>query len=118
MAEQALQEHLPDGPQFSEAVASFLYDTLSDATKNLVVRLKNPPDAGNDGDTSPSFEREFDESQPLFNVPYARNPNFGGRSAALKQLFEMWKPRSKGRIALVGLGGIGLVTHSIEPSGT
>ncbi|KAG9233756.1 hypothetical protein BJ875DRAFT_511220 [Amylocarpus encephaloides] len=114
MAEQALHEHLPDGPQFSEAVASFLCETLSDATKSLAVRIKNSPDTENEGDTPPSSEREFDESQPLFNVPYARNPNFGGRSASLKQLFEMWKPRSKGRIAIVGLGGIGKTELMVE----
>ena len=115
MADHEVQELSPD-PQFSEAVASFLYDSLNDATKSLVVRLKTP--AGNPGSgaenkedehTPPDSESERDGSLPLFNVPYARNPNFVGRSEALSQLFAMWKPGSRGRIALVGLGGIGYV---------
>lgn len=113
MAEQDIQERLPTGPQFSEAVASFLYDSLNDATKSLVVRLKNPPekpsqDADKEDELTPlGPENDSDARPSLFNVPYARNPHFGGRSEALRQLFEMWKPGSRGRIAVIGLGGIG-----------
>jgi hypothetical protein len=112
MAETETQERIPTGPQFSEAVASFLYDSLNDATKSLVVRLKNPdPRPVQDGvkeeDTPPGSESESDSPQSLFNIPYARNAEFGGRSTALKELFAMWKPGAQGRIAVVGLGGIG-----------
>jgi hypothetical protein len=109
MAETESKDRIPTGPQFSEAVASFLYDSLNDATKSLVVRLKNPESKpGRDEDhTPPGSETESDSPLSLFNVPHSRNKNFCGRSEALKELFAMWKPKAQNRIAVVGLGGIG-----------
>ncbi|OQV06360.1 Tetratricopeptide repeat-containing protein isoform 3 [Cladophialophora immunda] len=42
-------------------------------------------------------------------VPYAENPRFSGREAALKKLDEYLEPRlgSQRRVALYGLGGVG-----------
>ncbi|RDL39610.1 Uncharacterized protein BP5553_03950 [Venustampulla echinocandica] len=54
------------------------------------------------------------ELEPKPDVPYPRNPDFVGRSAALSQLFSMWKPGRKGRIAVVGLGGIGKTELVVE----
>jgi hypothetical protein len=114
MAETESKERLPipTGPQFSEAVATFLYDSLNDATKSLVVRLKNPENNrthahGGEEHTPPGSETGSDSPRSLFNVPYARNEKFMGRDTALKELFAMWKPEVQGRIAVVGLGGIG-----------
>lgn len=100
--------------QLSDAIASFLYTSFDDVAKNLVTRLQ-APEAKPIQRTEiqelkppppPSQEPEPDP-EPLFNVPYARNPDFVGRSAHLSRLFEMWRPSQKGRIAIVGLGGIG-----------
>jgi hypothetical protein len=103
---------IPTGPQFSEAVASFLYDSLNDATKSLVVRLKNSEsrsenNQGGEEHTPPGSETGSDSPRYLFDVPHARNKGFAGRDTALKELFGMWKPGAQGRIAVVGLGGIG-----------
>jgi hypothetical protein len=50
--------------------------------------------------------------KPTFDVPHDRNQNFVGRSEELGKLFEMWRPGKKGRIAVVGLGGVGYVDSS------
>lgn len=42
-----------------------------------------------------------------FEVAHARSRNFFGRSEEFGRLFAMWKPAKAGRIAVVGLGGIG-----------
>jgi len=115
----AAQEPTPTGTslgtQLSDAIASFLYTSFDDVAKNLVTRLQAP-----EAKAVPTVEVKViepspppppslpePEPEPLFNVPYARKPDFVGRSAHLSQLFRMWKPGDRGRIALVGLGGIG-----------
>lgn len=115
MAESEIQDLSTVTPQFSEAVATFLYDSLNDATKSLVVRLKTSKNESGDGSPdkedshTPAHSESSEGTMSLFNVPYTRNPNFVGRSAALSKLFAMWKPGNKGRIAIAGLGGIGYV---------
>jgi hypothetical protein len=97
------------GSQLSDAIASFLHTSFDDIAKNLVKRLQDP-----EAEAPPVLEIQEAGPSPepkpglLFNVPQ-RNPDFVGRSASLSQLFGMWKPGQKGRIAVVGLGGIGLV---------
>lgn len=49
-------------------------------------------------------------SRTYFMVPYTENKTFIGRESILKQLREhLLGPASQARIALFGLGGIGLV---------
>lgn len=107
--------------QLSDAIASFLYSSFDDVAKNLVARLQAPEaraclmaqvkeiEPGPPAPPPPPEPEPEPESEPepLFNVPYARNPDFVGRSAQLSQLCGMWKPGQKGRIAVAGLGGIG-----------
>ncbi|EPE27045.1 P-loop containing nucleoside triphosphate hydrolase [Glarea lozoyensis ATCC 20868] len=116
MAETEAKDRIPTGPQFSEAVASFLYDSLNDATKSLVVRLKNPESrpSQDEDHTPPGSETGSDSPLSLFNVPHSRNKKFCGRVEALKELFAMWKPKAQNRIAIVGLGGIGKTELMIE----
>ena len=107
--------------QLSDAIAAFLQASFDDVAKNLVTRLQapeakaapklevkdiepSPPPPPPPPEPEPEPESE---PEPLFNVPYARNPDFVGRSSHLSQLFGMWKPGHKGRIAVAGLGGIG-----------
>lgn len=60
-------------------------------------------------------KKEVIKAQPVpspvpeaeFEVRHERNPKFLGRSEELGRLFELWKPGQRGRIAVVGLGGIG-----------
>jgi hypothetical protein len=48
-------------------------------------------------------------SEPLFMVPYFRNPDFVGRKDTLDQLQVLFSPNGddQRRAALCGLGGIG-----------
>ena len=113
----AAQESTPTGTslgsQLSDAIASFLYTSFDDVAKNLVTRLQAPEAKATpkvevkEIQPSPPPAPPEPEPEPLFNVPYARNSDFVGRSANLSQLFGMWKPGHKGRIAVAGLGGIG-----------
>ena len=104
------------GTQLSDAIASFLHTSFDDVAKNLVTRLqaleakaipKVEVKVIEANSPAPPPPEPDPEPEPLFNVPYARNPDFVGRPAHLSQLFGMWKPCHKGRIAVVGLGGIG-----------
>jgi len=104
------------GSQLSDAIALFLHTSFDDIGKNLVKRLQAPeaeaPLRVQIKETDSNLPLPLPEVEPtarlLFNVPQ-RNPNFVGRSALLSQLFGMWRPGQKGRIAVVGLGGIGSV---------
>ena len=52
----------------------------------------------------------IDASEPLFMVPFFRNPDFVGREDALDQLEDLLSPKGdddQRRAALWGLGGIG-----------
>lgn len=60
--------------------------------KNEVIKAQPKP--------KPSPEVKFDGL-------HDRNRNFVGRNAELGKLFGLWKPGRKGRIAVVGLGGVG-----------
>ncbi|TVY58085.1 Nephrocystin-3 [Lachnellula cervina] len=114
--------------QLSDAIASFLYSSFDDVAKNLVARLQAPEARAclmaqvkeiEPGPPAPPPPPEPEpepapEPEPLFNVPYARNPDFVGRSAQLSQLCGMWKPGQKGRIAVAGLGGIGKTELVVE----
>ncbi|TVY27605.1 Nephrocystin-3 [Lachnellula hyalina] len=114
--------------QLSDAIAAFLHASFDDVAKNLVTRLQAP-----EAKAAPKLEvKEIEpsppppppppepepepesEPEPLFNVPYARNPDFVGRSSHLSQLFGMWKPGHKGRISVAGLGGIGKTELVVE----
>jgi hypothetical protein len=101
--------------QLSDAIARFLFTSFDDVAKNLVERLLE-----NSTSVIPEVEMEAPAPEaaepppppppppvPTFVVPLTRNPEFVGRAAPLDQLFGMWKPCQKRRIAVVGLGGIG-----------
>jgi hypothetical protein len=95
----------PITSQLSEAIAEMLSSSFEEFTNNVVSSLQCPA-------KSTSADVEAQEAKAAlhpaaFSVPYPRNPNFFGRLSALSQLFGMWKPGEKGRIAVVGLGGIG-----------
>ncbi|TVY35492.1 Nephrocystin [Lachnellula occidentalis] len=114
--------------QLSDAIASFLHTSFDDVAKNLVIRLQAPearatsklevkgiePSPPPPPPSPPPKPELKPKPQPLFNVPYARNSDFVGRSAHLSQLFGMWKPGHKGRIAVAGLGGIGKTELVVE----
>ena len=53
-------------------------------------------------DTSPPFSMDFRQRLP-------RNEKLFGRSNEVGHLLKLWKPGMKGRIAVIGLGGIGYV---------
>ncbi|TVY85502.1 Kinesin light chain [Lachnellula suecica] len=111
------------GSQLSDAITTFLYRSFEDVAKNLVTRLAatetksvaNVEEKEIISAPSPSSPSEAEtEPKPLFNVPHERNPDFVGRSVSFAQLFGIWKPGSKGRIAVVGLGGTGKTEFVVE----
>jgi hypothetical protein len=88
--------------KLSELVAQLLQESFSEVTERLINRLQNT-----DERTESQVKPEHEVHKPEFVVPHSRNENFVGRDASLGQLFGLWRPACKGRIAIVGLGGIG-----------
>jgi hypothetical protein len=101
-----------------EAMAATLFTRLQNQEKELVGEITNQvkgikeeveevkKDIG-------EVKKEVIKSQSApdpetkFEVPHVRDPKFFGRSEALGRLFGLWRPGKRGRIAVVGLGGIG-----------
>ncbi|KAH8668133.1 hypothetical protein BGZ60DRAFT_44295 [Tricladium varicosporioides] len=111
----ATQEISSVSAQLSEAIASFLFTSFDDATKNLASRLHEKPIEDEPEPTPPESEPEPEpEPEPLFNVPYERNSHFVGRNDKLGELFSLWRPGQPGRIAVIGLGGIGKTELVVE----
>ena len=79
-----------------------MQESFSEVTGKLITRLQYA-----DGSTGSPGKPAPEVPKPKFDVPYSRNENFVGRDASLAQLFSLWRPDRKGRIAVVGLGGIG-----------
>jgi hypothetical protein len=122
MTKMTTEDPAPAAPvsvvsQLSDAIARFLFTSFDDVAKNLVERLLENrtsviPEVEEMKAPAPSAAEPPPPPPPpppapTFVVPLTRNPEFGGRAGSLDQLFGMWKPCQKRRIAVVGLGGIG-----------
>jgi hypothetical protein len=87
-------------------------ELLGEVTKEVSIIKSDVEDVRKDVD---EVKKEVIKAQPVpapvpqteFVVPHERNPKFVGRAEELGRLFEMWMPGRKGRIAVVGLGGVG-----------
>jgi len=102
--------------QLSGSLSQILLATFDTVSKYMANRAQNSEveklDSEDAEDTAVISEEIAKPSPPnAFKVPHARNPGFVGRISALSQLFGMWNPghTSQARIAIVGLGGTGLV---------
>jgi len=102
-------ENSPGVSQLSEAVAKFLTVATSfdDIAKGLIENLQTPIKVDVVQVNQVTSEPPPAPSTPAFAVPFPRNAGFVGRSESLSQLFGLWRPRQKGRIAVSGLGGVG-----------
>lgn len=107
------------------ATASTLPDIMASVlqsidaiAKNILTRLQTPePMKGTEVKAEEPQEEDPQPPLPLkppFEVSHLRNECFIERHDELGKLFAMWKPMKKGRMAVVGLGGIGKSELAIE----
>lgn len=99
----ALQDRTMITSQLSDALA--LFNSFDESIKTLVTRLQSTE---NNIMVKPEHvEGSTPISSTPFHVPHQRNQQFLGRFSNLSQIFGMWRPNQRCRIAVVGLGGLG-----------
>ncbi|KAK2629382.1 hypothetical protein QTJ16_000202 [Diplocarpon rosae] len=106
--------------QLSDVVSRIILTSFDAASKTLATRhgsIKREETAKVDEreERSPDDPTPFLPTPP-FKMPHSRNPDFVGRTTALSRLFGMWNPgqKSRARIAIVGLGGVGKTELAVE----
>jgi len=98
----ALQDRSLITSQLSDALA--LFTSFDESIKTLVTRLQSTE---SNLLSKPKQEGSVPTSSAAFHVPFPRNEHFLGRFSNLSQIFGMWRPHQRCRIAVVGLGGLG-----------
>jgi tetratricopeptide (TPR) repeat protein len=106
-------EPAASGLKIPELMSSVL-QSVDEIAKNILSRLQTPEMPKGPEFKPDSPKEEPPPPKPSFEVPHNRNEGFVGRAAELGTLFAMRKPRKRGRMGLVGLGGIGKTELAVE----
>lgn len=97
-----------------ELLASVL-QSIDDIAKNILSHLRKESTKEPEPIPEPPAEAPPPpEPEPAFQVLHKRNDGFLGRDTELGTLLLMRKPQHRGRMALVGLGGVGKTELAVE----